>query len=72
MDDYAIVETKGRRWIKQIITSEKKQVVFDGRDENGKMKFREPKLYDDIGNGDCVMFLGTEQECIGKLSVGNF
>ncbi len=72
MADYAIVETKGRRWMKQIVTAEKKQVVFDGRDENGKMKFREPKRFDDIGYGDYVIFLGTEQKCIDKMRAGNF
>ncbi len=67
MSDYAIIEEKGIRFIKQIITDNGRLVVFDGRYENGKIKFRDPKLFDDIGNGNCIMFIGTEQECVDKL-----
>ncbi len=66
--DYAIIYNRGKRDIQQIITPDKKLVILDGRDGNGKMYFREPRLYDNTGGGEYIMFLGTEQECIDKLN----
>lgn len=63
---HAIVYYKGKLTIRQIETPEKKMVMFDGI-VDGKRTFRPPKVGDDIGMCNFIMFIGTEQECKDEI-----
>lgn len=65
MDHAVIRSTKGNIYIMQIVFPDKKLSIFDGTDENGKIKVRDPKVMDFLGgdNGDYIDFIGTQNEC---------
>lgn len=69
METHAVIYTKGRLWVKEIVRDKEKLVIFDGYDKNGKMKHREPRVNDDIGcgNGDFITFIGSREECEGRV-----
>lgn len=63
-DTYAVVtSTKGLTKIFLIADSKKKMAHIIGKDDNGKMIFREPQINDFVEGAGLIEFIGGENEC---------
>ena len=59
---HAVLYNCGKLSIMQIIFPEKKFTVPDGKDKDGRIMFRTPRIGDSC-NGCCIVFLGEKDRC---------
>ena len=63
---FALFYNKGSLYVKSIKTNFCELKIYDGRDECGKIKFRNPRIWDSTSDG-VILFIGTEDDCLKEL-----